>query len=148
MKTLVGVHPPVHRQVLSAGIQGPAGPMGPAGPSGGTSTEYVAGTVLGGHRIVFAEGTQVQYVDSADISQVERVVGITLHAAEEGAPVLVQRHSEITELTWQWEPGPVYLGSNGLLTQVVPSTGVFLQVGIALSATVLDLRISSPIILE
>lgn len=128
--------------VIAAGMRGAPGKDG-AGTGSAVET-FTAGETLGGHRAVFASGDVVRYASASAPDNVSTVVGITTQAAAAGNPVDVQRSGRITENTWSWVPGDVYLGDNGLLTQVEPA-GVLLRIGVALDATTLDVRIGTPI---
>lgn len=128
--------------LIGAGMRGAPGKDG-AGTGSAVET-FTAGETLGGHRAVFASGDVVRYASASAPDNVSTVVGITTQAAAAGNPVDVQRSGRITENTWSWVPGDVYLGDNGLLTQVEPA-GVLLRIGVALDATTLDVRIGTPI---
>lgn len=142
---LIAVDARTRRAVIAGGLRGPAGRDG--APGGQTET-FVAGEPLGGHRVVYASGSTVRYADGADASTAAQVVGVTTQAADSGTPIIVQRVGRMTEATWAWTPGPVFLGANGLPTQTTPQSGVYLQIGAALDATTLDVRIGTPFDLE
>lgn len=111
-----------------------------------------AGAALGGHRIVIIDqDSRAQYASSMDVSHALKIIGLTRGAAVEGDMVAVQRAGRITESSWNWAPGqPVFLGDNGLLTQVPPSlpTSLFsLIVGFPIAPTSLFLSLREPILL-
>lgn len=115
--------------------------------SGGSVYDTVTATAngaLSGHRAVGVSGGQASY---ADATTQPNVTGITQGAASNGASVVVQTTGELVEPSWNWSNGPVYLASNGLLTQAPPSSGALVEVGTALSPTKLLIRIQSPIYL-
>ena len=109
---------------------------------------FTAGDTLSGHRAVYSDGVVVRYASADNLSSAERCVGITTQSAVTGSTVLVRRSGLLVEPTWSWAPGPVFLGLTGALTQVPPTSGVSLQVGVALDATTLDVRVDTPIILD
>ncbi|MNR50449.1 hypothetical protein D3C85_1699640 [compost metagenome] len=49
---------------------------------------------------------------------------------------------------WTWQPGRIWLGAEGQLTQAPPATGFDLLIGSAVSATRINLNIQEPIALE
>ena len=52
----------------------------------------------------------------------------------------------MTEPSWSWQPHkPIWLGANGTITQTPADDVNLLEVGIALSATSILIRIQSPI---
>ncbi|MES2488570.1 MAG: hypothetical protein V4607_02175 [Pseudomonadota bacterium] len=137
------VHRPV---VINGGNQGPEGIQGIPGGTAGQILQAIAGVDLGGHRAIFIDEGLAFYAD-ADMASAERVAGITLGAAADSELANYQTAGEITEPSWNWNEGPVFLGLNGLLTQTPPSTGAIIELGVALNATRLLVRIQRPIFL-
>lgn len=110
-------------------------------------TTVVAGQTLGGHRAIYVIGNQAFYADYQSPFAV-LTLGIITHAATEGEEVAVLTDGEITEPSWNWTPESViYLGNNGMLTQVPPTTGALVELGIAVSAQRLFVRIQETIFL-
>jgi hypothetical protein len=110
---------------------GARGPTGPAGPSGGSAITAVAGEALGGHRAVRhdADGEMV-YADPATAAGAQ-VAGVTMAAAVMGDQASAQVAGELELAGWNWAEGPIYLGALGTLTQVAPTTGYLVVVGLA-----------------
>ena len=119
----------------------------------GTSTDdailsYEAGQILSGHRAVILDDDKVYYADCTTPSHAKRVLGITTGAAMIGAMANIQVNGELTEPSWSWDLDvPVWLSTNGLLSQAPPSSGFSLIVGFPVSETKLLVRISEPIFL-
>ena len=67
----------------------------------------------------------------------DSIAGVTTGAASEDATVTIMANGEMTEGSWSWSPGPVWLGTSGTLTQTPPSSGSVVRVGTALGATTL-----------
>ncbi len=82
----------------------------------------------------------------ADVDDSRVVLGITRQAGGLGDPILVQTAGPVTNGGWSWVEGPVYSDDSGVLTQTAPSTGWIVCVGIATSATTIDVRVSRPIL--
>lgn len=114
------------------------GPPGPAGPVGGLVTR-VAGEALGGHRAVTIGMDGKAYLASPVEPQAMAVFGVTTGAAAMGAPVVIQCAGPITEPSWSWTPGPVWLGMDGVPTQLLPGAGALVQLGTAGGADMLTL---------
>lgn len=55
----------------------------------------------------------------------------------------------LVEPSWGWTPGlPVFCGPDGVLTQIVPTSGLWLrQVGAAVSATEITVDLRPPVYL-
>jgi hypothetical protein len=130
-------------ETIEVGLQGPRGVQGPQGDPGlsgdAALVTAVAAVSLGGHRaVVFIgdESQQVIYADQSIASHAERFLGVTTGAADAVATVTIQTGGELTEPSWNWITGlPVYLSTQGLLTQTPPTTGFLQIVGLALGAT-------------
>lgn len=117
--------------------------QGPAGPSGENFTVQVASMSLSGHRAVT---TGLVYADKDTLAHAFAVLGITRNAVGASGSVQVQYGGAMIEPSWSWTPNlPIFLGSNGVLTQVAPTTGFILSLGFALSATEIMINISIPI---
>lgn len=141
--------------LVSEAVQGPQGipgPKGDKGEPGGTLIERPAAIDISGHRMVVLDGQGgATYASNADQTHANRIVGMTAHAAVAGAPVALAIYGEITEPSWSWDTTkPVYLGVDGLLTQVVPEfpdAKFSVVVGFPISATTLFINIGIPITL-
>lgn len=99
---------------------------------------------IGGHRVISATDLGVRYASSDDPISVETVLGLTDAASDAGTPLSYRREGAVDEPSWSWALGPVFLGLNGLLTQIAPDQGAVLQIGIAPSPTRLLLDIQEP----
>ncbi|SDJ61660.1 hypothetical protein [Pseudomonas indica] len=135
-------------ELLTLGEQGPPGPAGEPGPEGGTSLQRLAGEVLSALRVVYELDGVVRILDYRDAAHIDLLLGITLTAADPGIPVNVQRTGVIEDNSWTWTPGPVWLGTNGDLTQIPPADGYDVLLGAAMSATRITLDLQPPIQLE
>ena len=108
----------------------------------------LAEIALGGNRMVMAGTTTgtVTYAGTDIINSASRVLGMTLGSAILGDYVTIQPSGVITEPSWNWNVTlPVFLSTNGLLTQTSPASGFSLVVGKPISPTKLLLAIQQPI---
>lgn len=135
------------RTLMEWGVRGPPGPPGPVAGA----LVKIASEALGGHRVVRStSGVGVGYASADNPLHGDDVLGITQGAALLGGEVTITALDEITEPSWSWVPGePLFLGLNGLPTQVVPEPGgdaeFSLVLGYAVSPTTIRVRIESPI---
>ena len=128
-------HPPPDAvywdDITMRGPVGATGPPGNPGSPGGSGNQVVlrAGQTLGGHRAVLLDSAGCAiYADSSDASHAGRFFGITANAAVVDDFVTVHVIGEMIESAWVWDISrPVFLGTNGQLTQVPPTAG-FVQV--------------------
>lgn len=112
-----------------------------------------ASSPLGGHRVVMnAIDGRLAYASNDIAQSAYTILGITLGAATENALVEVQSFGLLAEPSWAWTPNlPIYLGTNGLLTQTMPTapTALFsLVLGFAISATSIFLNLHEAIYIK
>lgn len=126
------------------------------GPSGASATFFadpkIAGVTLSGHRIVTTdEDGDLIYADNTDLTHARRVKWLTTGAVDAGLEAALLAFGEIVEPSWSWTPTePIYLGANGLLTQVAPTTptaAYLVGVGVALTPTSMFFNPQMPIAL-
>lgn len=130
-------------------LVGAPGPRGIPGPDGGTALQYPAGESLGGHRmVVLDDAAEAIYADNGTPAHAVKVLGITTGAAAAGDAATIQTGGELTEPSWAWTLNqPVYLGTNGTLTQTPPVAGFSLIVGFPITPTTIYMAIGQPITL-
>lgn len=123
-------------------VAGAPGALGPQGPPGVAAEQVLltrtALAALGGHRVVTATGTgSLTYASNDTAGHLEVPLWLTLGAIAAGATGTVLAFGPVSEPSWAWTPGPLYLGTNGLLTQTPPSSPALfsVQVGYATSPT-------------
>ena len=97
-------------------------------------------------RVVTTNGSgNAIYADTDTLSNAV-VVGVTETAANAGGAVSVRTAGILEDSSWSWTKGPVFLGTNGTLTQTAPSGGaIIVQVARAITATKIQVDIE-PII--
>lgn len=127
---------PVGVSVASVGLQGPIGPTGATGAKGepGTSAdalEVPAGEDVGGHRPISVIGGAAYHTDPDDADSAAACVGISLNAAALGDTVRIVVAGYMTEPSWGWMDGPIWVGAGGLLTQSPPAVAAVIQIGVA-----------------
>lgn len=105
-----------------------------------TITKKAQGAISG-HRVVYSiSQTHAAYANQSDYLQVRKIIGITTGAAADGDDVVIQDKGILIEPGWTWNEGDIFAGSNGQLTQVMPTTGFLFRVGVALSPTAMQLN--------
>lgn len=117
------------------GPQGVPGETGPAGAAGAQFIQLTADIALGGHRAVIATATGCNYADNTNASHANHVMGITNGAVSAGATAQIIAMAELTGFSGLTPGWPLFLSTNGVLTQAIPGTGFIQQLGIASSAT-------------
>ncbi len=125
------------------------GIAGPPGPAGATGIQVPAAVPIGGNRVVYTDANfEARYADPSDAATYATIVGVTEGAASAGDMLTIMRTGVMTEGGWSWTPGAlVYLGTNGTLTQTVPTSGALVVIGSAINATKLLIDIQQRFIL-
>lgn len=105
-----------------------------------------AGAVLSALRVVSLVSGQYFYSDPSDANSVFAIAGLITTAATPGQIVTPIRDREIQDSSWNWARGqPIFLGSDGTLTQVENSTGWLVVFATPLSANTIFVDIQEPI---
>ena len=74
------------------------------------------------------------------------VIGISTTAGSAGDTITVKTNGELSDASWNWTKGAIYLGSNGVLTQTAPSGGaIVVHVAKAITATKIIIDIDTTI---
>lgn len=103
-----------------------------------------AGTNLSALRAVTSDANGEAVYASNDTLANAQVIGITSNAASAGAGVTIKTSGILTDASWSWTKGTVYLGTNGQLTQTTPSGGAYIvHIGRALTATTLQIDVDT-----
>lgn len=119
---------------------------------GAEGTQYLsklAGADLSGHRMVVLDAAgKAVYADNTTMTHVNKVLGMTVGSAVTDVAIDILRWGELEEPSWSWTlDTPIFLSTNGLLTQTPPSTGFSQIIGFPVSATKAYISLREPIIL-
>lgn len=124
--------------------QGPVGPRGEQGlPGASGSQQLVAAMDLGGHRVIAIDSSgQAIYADNRDTTAY-RVQGISSTAAVTGDMITVLSRGTLNYPANNLIPDePIFLGQDGFLTQIPPSTGYLKQLGFAIAPDTINIELS------
>ncbi|MBD2437363.1 hypothetical protein [Nostoc sp. FACHB-110] len=121
-------------------------------PGGGgeiITTGYTAATSLAAYRMMTLNTSgEAIYADNTNSDHIASVWAINKKAVSTGQTVTGQTFGEIENLAWAWTPqDPIFLGANGTLTQVPPTTGFVLTVGWAMTPSKMFIDIKQAIAL-
>lgn len=100
-------------EIVEVALQGPRGIQGIPGPAGGAAFQRIAGEPISGHRAVRAVNGLIYYCDADDVTQAGECIGISLNAAVTGDSVTIQALGEVTEPSWNFSAGPLFVRSLG-----------------------------------
>lgn len=98
--------------------------------------KIVAGENVSAYRaLILGSGGKVWLADNATLSDRDRVIGINKTATSINDMTEVSVSGTVTNPAWNFTPGPVFVGTAGVLTQTEPSSGYVVKMGIAVTAT-------------
>ena len=121
----------------------------PVPPSlNGNTTLLVGGIVAIAAQKFIAIDSSGQFVlaNQTDVSQMNKIIGITKAIANPGESVSFIGYGEAVNPLWNFVAGePVFLGVNGNVTQTPPVTGFIMIVGFATATTKLFVNMQTPI---
>lgn len=114
---------------------------------GGSEVFRTAAESITAFSVVYdVDGVHCRNASSSDPSTIQQVLGISINAANIGEQVAIIRSGVYTGNTG-FTAGLLFLGIAGNITHGPATSGVSLQVGNAISATVSDITIGTPVIL-
>lgn len=107
-----------------------------------------AGQNLLSNKIVAIVNGAVVYADNTDISQYNKVIGMTVHSANTGDEIKVLTDGYLDGMSITID-SDYFVGINGDMTTVVPSGTVYLQnIGFGINATTLMINLDEPLLLN
>lgn len=111
-----------------------------------TDIEVLAGEIIGGQRAVIVNNNTAYYADNTNLDHKKYFIGISKHAVQSiGSRLNVAVKGEFTEPSWNWEyDKPIYLGTNGMLTQTPPLVGLVFVLGYVITPTKIFIDIKLP----
>lgn len=108
--------------------------------------DYVSTGPLSSPRVVYAGPSGLDIADKDSLGQQDRVIGVTkTSAAAAGETVKVVTSGNMVDPSFSFTPGPIWLSNSGLLTQVRPTSGLVVQIAVAISATQIEVNIQMAI---
>lgn len=102
--------------------------------SSGSSTDvsFEAGETLGGQRAVIIDNAKAYYADNTNLSHLKKPIGISTAAAVSGASINIRFFGELQDSSFSFEiDKPIFVSTNGMLTQTAPSNGFSLIIATA-----------------
>ncbi len=107
-----------------------------------------ASGALSAHKFVIVTSSGLAYANKDTLSQQDKILGMTItSAAAAGDPVDVVTSGKVNDPSLSFIPGAVYLDTAGGYTQVRPTSGMWVVVGMAIDANTLDVNIQLPVVL-
>lgn len=104
-----------------------------------------AGETIHSLRVVRAENGELFHPDVNEDDHGEQVVGVSLQSGNVGEDVQVRTYGRVRENSWAWDPGWVFCGDDGVLTQSPGSSGWLLIIGRAVDSTTIEIDIGDAV---
>lgn len=99
-------------------------------------------------RACIVEDGVASYASSSNAGHANRIVGVSLTAADAGAPVSLRTAGALTDASWSWDASKlVFCGESGHLTQTPPSSGFSQPVAVATAAATIEIGIRTATLL-
>lgn len=125
--------PPAVVELAAVGLRGATGATG----TEGSTLTALAGATIHAGRAVRISGGSIYHPDQTDNAHAGQVIGVATQSGSSPSNLVVRTSGSYLEPTWALSPGPVYVGTDGVLTQTPPATGWLLVIGRAINATTL-----------
>ncbi len=111
------------------------------GGSQTTTQAYLSGAALSALRLVkLNTSNQLVYADS---SVDATVLGLTFQAVSSGVAPITVISGLVVDPSWNWTRGaPLFLGTNGQLSESIPSSGFIVPIGSAEAPTIVNINIT------
>jgi len=107
-------------------------------------TSLVASTSISALRCITTDSSGLAKYATPDSLANAVVIGISTTAANTGENITIKTSGQITDASWNWTKGAIYLGANGSLTQTAPTGGsIIVHVAKAITATTLIIDIDT-----
>jgi hypothetical protein len=109
-------------------------------------TSLTAGMSISALRCITTDSSGLAKYATPDSLANAVVIGISTTAASTGQNITIKTSGQLSDASWNWTKGAIYLGANGVLTQTAPSGGsIIVHVAKAITATTLIIDIDTTI---
>ena len=109
-------------------------------------TSLIAGTSISALRCITTDANGEAKYATPDTLANALVIGISTTSGNAGDTIVVKTNGQMTDASWSWAKGAIYLGANGTLTQTAPSAGsVVVHVAKAITPTTIIVDIDTTI---
>ena len=107
-------------------------------------TTLVASTSLSALRCITTDSSGLAKYATPDSLANAVVIGISTTSASTGQNITIKTSGQITDASWNWTKGAIYLGANGSLTQTAPTGGsIVVHVAKAITTTTIIIDIDT-----
>lgn len=108
----------------------------------------IASGALSAHKFVIVNSIGIVYADKNSLTHQDKILGMTVtSAAGTGDSIDIVTKGKVSDPSLSFVPGAVYLDTAGGYTQVKPTSGLWVIVGVAIDANTIDINIHLPVLL-
>lgn len=120
----------------------------PSVPTDSNQLNMIAGEDISGHRVVVISDSGILKADINNINHTNLTLAVTTQAGTIGNNIKVLITGQLTEPSWNWSyDNPIWVGPDGVLTQIPPITGWLCQVATVINPTSILISPKQPLIL-
>ena len=124
-------------------VTGGRGPQGAQGPAGASTKTYTSGMDIVVNRLVYVKNGLAYHADNSTFDTASHVVGLATQSVSSGGSLQVLAFGDRTDVSWTFTGNEqLWLGSNGQLLTMAPTSGILVQVGVVTSSTSINLTFS------
>lgn len=109
--------------------------------------KLIASESISALKCVYYKNNEVRVLDYRDEDNIDFFLGITITAATQGSAITIKRTGLLQDSFFNFTLNKIFLGEFGSLTQIPPTTGYDLEIGVAVARDKLLLNVQSPIFL-
>lgn len=116
-------------------------------PSTETEVNYPCGEmIVEGYAVKLNALSQLERCSAFNAAHLNTLIGLAKQTGNIGNVIAVAEDEYMTNTSWAWQPDkPVFLGTDGTLTQTLIGVLFVQQIGVALTPTKIVIRIAQPI---
>ena len=116
---------------------------GGGGSGGGAVTNtFTSVGPVSAHKVLAATGAGIVYADKDTLTDQDKISGLSVSSVgAAGEEVTYVSSGLVTDSSFAFSVGPVYLSNIGAMTQTKPTSGLLVQIGIAIEPTTLQFDI-------
>lgn len=114
----------------------------------GQLTSKPAGEEITQGKVVACIGGEFFHADNTNLAMTNAIVGVAMATYPLGGTAQVLQIGKVENIGWTWTPDlPLFLSTDGDMTQTPPITGFSIIIGTAITATEINFEIKTPVVM-
>lgn len=100
-----------------------------------TDDTFIAGENINGHKVVYLKNGKLYTASNDNLECINTIVGMSTSSALSGESIVIKIKGIVSLNLWGLIPNSIYyLGMNGNLTSIAPTSGAWAIMGVAIDA--------------